>query len=121
MGITQVKFCLDGTKGTFSYNNAHGDKELTFGICHNEFSKFPQDGYSDEIGSVPSDIRYQCAASAAWVRPDTLLLRVQIIDNYLGQLTAQFRFDGDKLGIFMTKTAEDFLNEYEGFAGAVMC
>lgn len=121
MGITQVKFCLGGTKGTFSYSNAQGDKELTFGICYNEFSKFPQDGYSDEIGSVPSDIRYQCAASAAWVRPDTLMLRVQIIDNYLGQLTAQFRFDGDKLGIFMTKTAEDFLNEYEGFAGAVMC
>lgn len=49
---------------------------------------------------------------------DTLLLKVQIIDRYMGVLHVQFRFREDRLGIFMTKTAEDFLNEYQGFADA---
>ena len=121
MGITKVRFVLKGNGGVLYYSNAQGDKELAFGFGCNAFSPFPQDGYSDETGSVPSGIRYRCAASAAWARPDTLMLWVQIIDKYFGQLHMQFKFDGEKLGIFMTKTAEDFLDEYQGYAGAVMC
>lgn len=49
-----------------AYVNAQGEKELSFALCDNEFSEFPEDGYSDEIGSQKGTGRYKCATSAAW-------------------------------------------------------
>ena len=45
-----------------------------------------------------------------------LQIRVQVIDKYLGVLiiTIDFR-DRDSVSIQMCKSAENFLNEYEGF------
>lgn len=39
------------------------------------------------------------------------------IDTYFGRLKIDFGFEGKGIGIKMVKTAEDFLKEYEGFAG----
>ena len=41
------------------------DKEISFGMCENLFTTFPQDGYADEMGTLPGDRRYKCAVSAA--------------------------------------------------------
>lgn len=118
MGIKDIKVVIEGDKGKLCYTNAQGCKELEFGLGHNEFSKFPQDGYSDIVGSQPGNRRYDCAASAAWVEPRKLFIKVQIIDNYLGRLNIIMSYREDmKLGIAMNKTAEDFLEEYRGFAG----
>ncbi len=117
MGIEKIKFELDRNKGIFYYTNAQGDKELPFGIGENAFSKFPQDGYSDEVGSQKGNKRYDCATSAAWTDDKTLLLKVQIIDKYFGNLHMHFGFKNNEVGIYMTKSAEDFLNEYQGYAG----
>lgn len=45
-------------------------------------------------------------------------LKVQIIDDYLGNMDAFFTFseDGQELSLTMRKTAEDFLDEYKGDA-----
>ena len=51
----------------------------------------------------------------AWTVP--ALLTVYITDIYLGGLRISFAFKGDEIGIFMTKQAEWFLDEYEGFVG----
>jgi hypothetical protein len=45
-----------------------------------------------------------------------LILCVQIIDDYFGNLSAVFGFNGDEVAVSMSKTAEDFLNEYQGKA-----
>lgn len=119
MGIEKIKFVFekDG-KGTFYYTNAQGDKQLPFGMLKNEFAEFPQMGYSDKIGSMPGNRLYKCAASAAWLSDRQLFIKVQIIDTYFGILNMNFGFREDgKIGVFMNKTAEDFLNEYQGFAG----
>ena len=118
MGIKTVSFRFEKVGGVFCYENEDGYKEIPFGMCENVFGKFPQRGYADQIGTVPSDKLYACAASGAWARDDQLIIKVQIIDDYFGNLniTAGFREDG-KLGIFMKKTAEDFLQQYDGFAG----
>ena len=117
MGITKMRFHFDGSQGTLYYTNAQGDKELPFGMCENVFGDFPQYGYSDMTGSIPGDRLYRCAASAAWVEERKLFLKVQIIDTYFGNLNMTFGFREDKsLGVFMSKAAEDFLNEYEGAA-----
>ena len=117
MEIKWVRFDLDGDKGTFNYENKQGVKSLPFGICHNEFSLFPEEGYSDLVGTCGvKGHKYECAASAAWTDPEKLKIKVQIIDKYFGALGMTFGFRDDRIGIYMTKTAEAFLNEYQGYA-----
>ena len=119
MGITELKLEFAGDEGKLCYTNAQGYKELKFGMCKNVFDRFPEDGYSDEVGGQKgtNGLRYACAASAAWLEPRKLYIKVQVIDKYLGILNIflGYREDG-KLGIFMNKTAEDFFREYEGYA-----
>lgn len=118
MGIKDIKVVIDGDRGKLCYTNGQGYKEIVFGLGYNEFSKFPQDGYSDKVGSQPGNRRYDCAASAAWLEPRKLFVMVQIIDNYFGRLNITLSYTQDhKLGIIMNKTAEDFLDEYSGVAG----
>ncbi|MBE7012247.1 MAG: serine hydrolase [Ruminococcaceae bacterium] len=116
MGISKMKLCFEGNKGTLYYTNEQGDKELPFGMCYNEFAPFPQEGYSDEVGSQKGDRLYDCAASAAWVGENQLFIKVQIIDTYFGRLNINLGFKDGQIGVHMNKTAEDFLNEYQGNA-----
>ena len=89
---------------------------MPFGLKYNEFGKFPQLGYSDEYGTRPTTngFMYKCAASAAWAGETTLSLRVQIIDRYLGNFSAEFAYKGDEVTVTMFKNAEHFLDEYQG-------
>ena len=119
MGITRFRFtfCPDG--GVFEYTNAQGNKSVEFGRVGygNKYGLFPEEGYSKEIGSVSEPgHRYKCAASAAWRDTCMLSLRVQIIDDYFGNMTANFTFKGNEVTLEMKKSAEDFLDKYQGTA-----
>ena len=118
MGITRLSLTFSENGGVLCYTNAQGDKQLSFGRCANVYGDFPQYGYADQMGSVPGGRLYRCAASAAWRDARTLWLKVQIIDDYLGNMDAIFTFmdDGQTLKLSMRKTAEDFLDEYVGDA-----
>ena len=118
MGITKMRLQFGETSGKLFYTNAQGDKELEFGLGGNAFGIFPQEGYSDQVGSVyaPGHF-YKCAASAAWVEESKLFIKVQIIDDYFGNLSIILGFRENLLGVYMCKCAEDFLDEYTGFAG----
>lgn len=116
-GITKFSFCF--TKpgiGELHYTNAQGDKVLPFGFGKNIFCKFPQYGYSNiYAGQVTTDgFMYDCAVSAAWREPQKLLLKVQIIDKYLGTMLMTFSFKEEKAAVRMKKRAENFLEEYVG-------
>ena len=93
---------------------------MAFGFGHNEFAKFPQSGYSDEVGGVPAPGNYYDAAfSADWPAERTLRVRVQIIDKYFANLSLVFGFaDENTVTLRMTKAAEDFLDEYKGLVNA---
>ncbi len=117
MGISRMRFTFEPGAGTWEYTNAQGDKTLRFGLGRVVAGVFPQTGYYRERIGTPSDRPYDCLASAAWVDERTLNLSVSITDTYLGSLKASFVFKGDEIGVYMTKTAEWFLEEYEGFAG----
>lgn len=119
MGLEKLSFEFEDERGVLRYTNAQGEKELLLGLCKNEFCKFPQSNYSDLVGSQAGDRLYDCAVSAAWKDESTLYVNCQIIDTYFGRLHMTFSFKDEKtLGIYMTKTAEDFLDEYTGFATA---
>ena len=122
-GITQFSFTFDEEgNGLWRYTNAQGQKELPFGMGRNVFGKFPQYGYSDLYCRVPTTngFRYDCAASAAWGEEQKLLLRVQIIDRYFGNMFAIFSFRDDVATVTMSKTAEYFLMEYVGEFVAIL-
>jgi hypothetical protein len=121
MGICEFTLKFKGDEGIFTYVNESGEKELPFGICKNVFSLFPEDGYSDEVGSAKAPgHKYTCATSAAWSSDNYLNMRVQIIDKYFGNLGIEFAFKDDVAVVRMTKCAEDFLDEYSGLMVAKM-
>ena len=117
MGITRIRFTFCGDGGVFSWTNAQGDKSLPFGFGYNAFAHFPQEGYSDDMGGHRTkNFYYRCAASAEFPQENTLHLYLQVIDRYFGNAHMVFTFDGDTVRVEMKKTAEDFLNEYQGSA-----
>lgn len=118
MKIREFSLNFNDEKCSFKYINEQGAKELYFKMCENFFSLFPQEGYSAEVGSVRADGHYyKCACSGAWQDEKTLFLKVQIIDDYFGRLSITFGFVDEKhVTLQMRKTAEDFLNEYQGWA-----
>jgi CubicO group peptidase (beta-lactamase class C family) len=117
MGISWLRFTLEGDEGRLAYRNASGDKVLRFGIGRQVAGVFPETHYSGRRIGVPSGRPYDCLASAAWVEEHKLNLLVYITDAYLGTLKATFAFRGDRIAVYMTKVAEWFLDEYQGFAG----
>ena len=120
MGIKWFKLSFEGKKGVLTYENEQGVKSLPFGLGYNEFGKFPQTGYSDNIGTVGVEGHmYDCAVSADFPEPKKLRIRVQIIDKYFGNLAMIFGFkDENTVSVRMTKCAEAFLDEYQGIMNA---
>ena len=118
MGITKLSFEFSDDVCKMNYTNAQGDKTLLFRIDENELGLFPEEGYSRNVGSQFAEGHYyKCAASGAWIEPQKLFIRVQVIDDYFGILNMNFGFkDENTVGIQMNKTAEDFFNTYHGFA-----
>ena len=120
MGIRWFELNFKGTEGTFTFENSQGRKVMHFGLGHNVFHFFPQEGYSDLVGSVSvPGHRYNAAFSADWPSDNTLRIRVQIIDKYFGNLSILIAFrDADHATIRMEKAAEAFLGEYSGLLNA---
>ncbi len=117
MGIKEFSFHFDSeSTGKFRYVNAQGEKVIPFGVNHNVFGKFPELGYSDGRGGVRSEggFMYNDAVSFAWLEEKKLMLFVQIIDRYFGNMGAIFAFKGDEAVARFTKCAEDFLDTYCG-------
>jgi CubicO group peptidase (beta-lactamase class C family) len=120
MGITRLRLRFHGDEGLLEYWNAQGDNRLRFGIGRQIEGEFPQKGYFGKRIGTPADPRYDCLASGAWVEPHKLNLLVYITDDYFGTLRITCAFKGEEIAVYMTKVAEWFLDEYEGFAGGVV-
>ncbi len=120
-GITQFAFKFEGEKGIFCYENAQGYKEIPFGLGYNEFSLFPELGYSDNFGGERSNngFKYKCACSGGWVEEKKLCIKVQVIDRYFGNFFATFAWKDGYCAVKFKKTAEDFFQTYDGSFVAV--
>lgn len=117
MGITKFSFHFkNAKKGEFRYTNEQGEKVLPFGVNHNVFGKFPHLGYSNERGAVPTTDGYMHddAVSFAWAEEKKIILYTQIIDRYFGNLSVVFAFKGEEVAVRFSKTAEAFMDEYQG-------
>ncbi len=110
-----LEFLVDSLE--LIYENSQGVKKITAGACRNVFDKFPEEGYSKEVGGErASGHKYEAAFSYAFESENSLLIQCRIIDEYLGNLSMFFGFSKEYATVRMVKTAEDFLDEYEGTA-----
>ena len=117
MEITSFKLDLSEDEGVFRYQTSRGPRELKFGIGKYILTEFPEKNYSGDTIGKPLGRGYRTLAGASWREDHKLMLRVFLIDDYFGNLAVTFSFKGDDVGISMYKTAEWFLDEYQGFAG----
>ena len=118
MGISKMKFTFKNDECRLDYTNAQGDKTLRIGIDKNIFDVFPEEGYSDMVATetAPGNY-YKCASSAKWTHERNLCVLTQIIDKYFGRLYMRITFTKNgELSVVMNKFAEDFLDEYHGYA-----
>ena len=109
------EFC-DG-KGTLCYKNARGEKSLSFGLGEYLEGELPETEYSGEVIGIPLGRGYRYVGTGVWWSERQLLLRFNIIDDYIGNLTFAFSFNGNKVGFRASKAAEGFLDDYQGLAG----
>lgn len=120
-GISEYSFEFFDDRCEFNYTNKQGRKTLLLGRGGNIFSQFPQTGYSHKVGGQPCEGHtYKCAGSFAWGTENQLLARVQIIDEYIGNLYINFSFRDSHGRIKMVGDAENFLKEYNGRINALM-
>ena len=117
MGWKTVRFEFFGREGAIHYVTNRGRHDLAFGFGFRKEGVFPETGYAGMRINVPKGEGYACQASAAWTQADKLKVRVHVTDDYLGGMEMEFAFKGNQLSVHMAKTAEWFLEEYQGFAG----
>ena len=118
LGLKELTFKFNKTGGVLYYKNANGKMELPFKFNENYFGKFPELGYSGDVGGerTTDGSKYDCATSSAWLGDNKIMLFSQIIDRYLGNVSMCFGFNLDKITVAFYKTAEDFLWSYNGQA-----
>ena len=114
------RFCLafSGNEAKFIYENARGRKEILFGMKKFVPGELPELYFDRQIGTK-GNRKYRTLASAAWVEPHKLYIRVCVTDDYLGGLHIEISFKKNEVGMHMKKTAEWFLEDYQGFAGGM--
>ena len=104
--------------GVLKYHNKNGEMILPFRLNENAFGKFPELGYSKEVGGerTTDGHRYDCATSAAFFDDNKIMVCVQIIDDYFGNASLLFAFRDEWAVIRAEKNAENFLWKYHGQA-----
>ena len=116
MHIRKIRLIFQEKSGILEYENARGQKQISFGLGEYCQGEFPEFYFDEQIGTI-GNRHYKCMAEGAWTEERKLYIRVCITDTYLGGLRMELSFKGNQIGIHMMKTAEWFLDDYQGFAG----
>lgn len=103
MHIKNLTFTFSENEGCFEYENERGIQKIRFGIGEFRYQNFPE-------------TEYNCMCSGAWVKDDTFLLQVNIIDECFAYLKVSICFKEKYVTLCMKRIAEEFLKEYDGFA-----
>ena len=110
--ISSFRLDFNGDEGVLTYQTPRGEKLLRFGIGKNMACILDEPQYSGESINHPNGRGYRSLCSGAWRTATTFVLRVQVVDDYLGNMTMVFDLDASPT-LTVTKTAEWFLDEYK--------
>ena len=110
--ISSFRLDFNGDEGTLTYMTPRGEKVLKFGIGKNVECILDEPQYSGEYINHPNGEGYRSYCSGAWTLTYTFVIKVQVVDDYLGNMTLSFDLDTSPT-LTGKKTAEWFLNEYK--------
>lgn len=116
MGMKSFTIRFADNGGVLTYHTDRGDKAYPFRMAEYEDTFLPETHYHNEIICTPSGKPFRCLNAGVWQDENTFLLRTLIIDNHIGNMSAFFTFDQDKVSLNIIKNCEWFLNEYSGSA-----
>ncbi len=114
--ITSFSLTFNGDEGVFAYDTERGKKELRFGIGKNVICTLNEPQYSGELINHPNGEGYRSLCSGAWLTNSMFILKVQVVDDYFGNMTLSFSFSGTGAGevsVTGQRNAECFLDEYK--------
>ena len=114
MGIKWLSVDIESENCIINYANEAGECNITFGMGKYISQKFPEKYFGETIGI--KDKNYDTIAAGAWRYANTFLGTVYAVDDYLGTIKIQLTFSDDNLCVLMTKSAEWFFDNYQGFA-----
>lgn len=104
-GFKWISISFDKYEGTFDYETSKGVFSLPFGI-----------GYNQIVTLNPYNSK--SAVSGAFRDNNTFLIRLQVIDEHLGNAYIQLSFKDDDVTLMMRKFEEDIMGEFNGlFSG----
>lgn len=101
LGFRWISLSIGKYEGTFDYETKEGVFSLPFGIGYNQVMEFP--GYG-----------YKTAASGAFRRKDTFLIKAHIVDESVGSVSIQLVFKDQNVTLMMRKFEETMFNEFNG-------
>ena len=119
MGLKWLRFDFTGERGTLTYENARGVKQIPFGCGECIRANFPETHYYDKTVFSPSNRAFDSLFIAEWTEERKILLRAYIIDDNFANLHMTFGFKGKEVGCAFYARAEWCLEDYQGFAGGV--
>lgn len=111
--------CVDkNNDGTYSlkYFVRGESKEIIFNMGDYFIGTFPEKHYDGDCINMPINREYRAMSAGLWTEQRKLVIRTFIIDEYIGNMTIILSFKGDTVTVYITKTAEHFLDEYPGIA-----
>jgi hypothetical protein len=116
MGMTDftITFAEDG--GRVTYSTPRGEKVFVFGLGQYADTVFPETHYSGKRINTPLGKGYRCLNAGVWKDENRFLVRSYVIDDYFGNMSAEFTFGENGVHLQITKTAEWFMDEYVGSA-----
>ena len=109
--ISSFRLDFNGDEGTLTYNTPRGEKKLSFGIGKNVECILDEPQYSGESIGTPNGKGYRSYCSGAWKSDTLFVLKVQVVDDYLGNMVLTFNL-GTSPSLSVKKSAEWFLDEY---------
>lgn len=113
--LREFSFTFENDRCVFRYKNAQGNKEIVLGRLSNVFGRFPETGYSKDVGGEVSEGHtYKCASSFAWGTENQMNGKVQIIDEYIGNFYFNFSYRDGWGRLRMRGDGENFLQGYNG-------
>lgn len=120
MGIDKISVSFEEEVGLLTLEKKEGNKTISFGLDNYIEGYFPESHYYGDTVGIPKDEMYKCIGVSRWTEENKLVIRCYVIDDYFGNMTITLGFKGKELGLYMSKTAEWFLDEYQGFAGGYL-
>ena len=116
LGIEWLRVKTDQKGSRLRFYARGEEKEIAFGFGEYAIAPFPETNYDGLAIGEPMGRGYRTMSAALWTEKRKLVIRSYLIDDYFGNMAATLSFKGDTLTLLMTKTAEHFLNEYQGMA-----